>query len=186
MEYFINLLFIIIGAGIAICVAVWLYILNQGNAKFEFLISQRSPFNLVEMTKDSATFTASIPFVNSGSQDGTITDFFPRHLLPQEQFDKVKVESFLSRTAAERSDGYWEAIIIPKKAGEIIKLVIVFTAKDGDILPVLKEMVDMPVSLICHIVSRSKWYLQKTDIVVPKKEIVQEIEKLSSALKEAN
>jgi hypothetical protein len=185
MEFLIKILLILISGSTLVVLLLCLYIVNQGNAKFELLKNQRSQFNLVSLTKESANFEVSIPFVNSGSQDGTITDFFPRHLLPEEQFDKVKVETFLARTTAERSDGYWEAIIIPKKSGETIKLTVVFTAKDGDILAALKEMVDMPISFVCHIVSRGDWYLQKYDIVMPRKEIAQELNKLSRALKEA-
>jgi hypothetical protein len=186
MEFLIKLLLILISGSALVFLLICLYIINQGNAKFELLKNQRSPFSLAALTKESAKFETIIPFINSGSQDGTITDFFPRHLLPQEQFDKVKVETFLSRTTAERSDGYWEAIIVPKKSGETIKLTVVFTAKDGDILSALKEMVDMPISFVCHIVSRGEWYLQKYDIVMTRKEIAQELDKLSRALKEAN
>lgn len=181
MEFLLNLLIVGAVVAAAICLAVWLYVFNQGDARFEFLVSQRSPLHLTELTKESATFTVSIPFVNSGPQDGTIIDLFPRCLLPQEYFDKVTVESYLARTDAERSDGYWEAMIIPKKTGGIIKLTVKFTAKEGDIAVALKEMVDMPVSLVCQIVSRSKWYLQKTDMVMPKKEFAQEMEKMSGA-----
>jgi hypothetical protein len=184
MEFLVNIFIFLVLALAAAGLAVYLYILNQGDAKFEFLVSDRAAFKLSSLTQESAVFTTSVPFVNSGPQDGTIVDLFPRHLLPQEQFDKVKAESFVSRQGAERSDGYWEAVIIPKKTGGVLNVTVVLTAKEGGILPLLPEMVDMPVKLVAHIVARRKWYLQKAEIILPQTEIAAEL--LKRSLKEAN
>ncbi|BBB90002.1 MAG TPA: hypothetical protein PKA28_07450 [Methylomusa anaerophila] len=178
------LLFLLVLAG-GIAFAVWLYIAKQGDAKFEFIVDQRSNFTLDHLTRDSAAFSTIIPFVNKGTQDGTIMDAYPRHLLPYEQFDGAEVQSRLTLATAGRTDGYWEAAIIPKKTGGSIILTVKFTAKNGDIVPTLHDMINLPVDMaidiVYQVVARSSWYIAKNRLIMTAGDIKQALDRATGS-----
>ena len=178
MDLLLDILGVLLILAVLAALAVRLYFARQGNCKFVFLVSERSGFKLTSLTKESATFVTVIPFANKGTQDGTIVDLFPRHLLPQEQFDAVKTESYLAHADFDRADGYWEAMIIPFGTGGKIKLTVKFTAKEGDIVSALAGMVDMPIELICQTVGRSYWQLGKTRLIMPKEEVKEQLKEM--------
>ncbi|HWR38999.1 MAG TPA: hypothetical protein VN611_05835 [Patescibacteria group bacterium] len=163
---------IIVGAAL-LALAVWLYILRQGDAHFEFVVDRRTPFALTELTTQRAVFTSRVPFVNNGTQDGTIMDAFTRHHLPCEQFDGVEVASRLHLETAVRDDGYFESVIFYKGTGSAVVVTVILTAKNGDIQATLQDMVDMPVDIMYQIVARSEWYIHKTRMVMTSEEIQQ-------------
>ncbi|WP_371380825.1 hypothetical protein [Sporomusa aerivorans] len=167
MELLAVLLILVLGA----IVGIWLYIANQGDAHFKFLVEQHTDFTLKSITQDTATFSTTIPFVNDGTQDGTFMDVFPRHFLPVEQFDAVDTDVRLTLDSANRSDGYWEAYIVPKSTGGSIVLSVKFTAKSGDIKAALRDMVDMPIDIIFQVVARSPWYIHKNRLIMKADEI---------------
>lgn len=164
------LLFLSIAVAV-VAAALWLYIVRQGDAEFEFLVDQRTDFRLEDISRDKAVFSCVVPFVNKGSQDGTIIDCFPRHLLPQEQFDAVEVSSRLELESRRRADGYFESIIIPKTDGNAVIITVTLTAKQGDIRKALADMVDMPIEIYCQIVARSDWYVAKRRLVMQADEV---------------
>lgn len=169
-----DFLTVLLAAALLLVVAVWLYIARQGDAEFTFLVDERTKFTLVEKTKDTATFAADVPFINSGTQDGTIMDAYTRHLLPEEQYDGVEVISRLELCTARRSDGYWEAYIVPKGTGKSVIVTVKFTAKNGDITEALKEMPDMSIDIVYQVVARTPWYIAKAPrIVMTHDEIIQ-------------
>jgi len=163
------LLFLLVTAALA-AVVVWLFIARQGDAEFEFLVDQRSDFKLEKMTRETAVFTCRVPFVNKGTQDGTIMDCYPRHLLPEEQFDAVELVSLLELETRPRQDGYFEAVIIPKTTGNAIVITLKFTAKQGDVRQAMAEMVGMSVDIVYQVVARSKWYITKERMTVTAEE----------------
>jgi hypothetical protein len=156
---------------VIVAVALWLFVARQGDAEFEFLVDQRTDIKLEELTGDTVVFSCNIPFVNKGTQDGTIMDLYPRHLLPQEQFDAVEVSSRLELETRPRKDGYFEALIVPKTTGNAVILTLTFRTKGGDIRRAMTEMVDMRVDIVFQIVGRSKWYITKQPMMVPADEI---------------
>ena len=162
----VLLIIVLVGA-----VGVWLFIAKQGNSNFKFIVEQRTDFILKGITKESATFSATVPFVNNGTQDGTLMDVFPRHFLPCEQFDAVDTDSRLTLDSANRTDGYWEAYIVPVTTGGAIILTVKFTAKSGDIKAALNDMVDMPIDIVYQVVDRGLWYLAKERLVMTADEI---------------
>ncbi|HWQ62448.1 MAG TPA: hypothetical protein VN521_09070 [Negativicutes bacterium] len=164
------LLFLLIAAVVA-AIALWLFIARQGDAEMEFLVDQRTDFKLEEMSGDRAVFSCVVPFVNKGTQDGTIMDCFPRHLLPQEQYDAVEVSSRLELETRRRSDGYFEALIVPKTDGNAVIVTVTFAAKQGDIRQALEGMVDMPVEIYSQNVGRGNWYVTKQRIVMMADEV---------------
>lgn len=151
--------FIVVAA--LLVLAVWLYIARQGDAEFEFLVDQRTKFIVTEADEKSAVFTCKVPFVNQGTQDGTIMDAYTRHLLPCEQYDGVEVISRLELESAPREDAYWEALIVPKGTGQAVVVTLKLTAKQGNIQAALADMVDMSIDLVYQVVARSEWYLAK-------------------------
>ncbi len=100
MEFLVTIVLL----AVIVAVAVWLFIAKQGDAEIEFKVDQRTEFMLVEQTEKTATFSSKVAFINKGSQDGTIMDAYPRHLLPYEQFDGVEVSSRMELTTAPRTD----------------------------------------------------------------------------------
>lgn len=166
----------ILVAAAALALAVWLYILRQGDAKFEFIVNQRTEVALKQLTTDSAEFSCKVPFVNKGTQDGTIMDAFPRHFLPCEQYDQVEVQSRLSLESAPREDGYWEAIIIKKGTGDAVVITVKLVAGNGDIRAALQEMPDMPVDIVYQVVARSLWYIHKARFVLTGEEVRQALQ----------
>jgi hypothetical protein len=151
---------------------VGIYIARQGDAHFEFLVNQRTDMKLEDMDDSTAVFSCNIPFVNNGSQDGTILDCYPRHLLPQEQFDEVEVASLLELETSPRRDGYFEAIIVLKGTGNAVNIMLKFSAKSGDIRQAMASMVDMPVDIVYQIVARSDWYITKNRMIVTAEELL--------------
>ncbi len=164
------MLFLVVAAAV-LAVATWLFIARQGDAEFEFLVDQRTDFKLEELNGDKAVFSCVVPFVNKGTQDGTIMDCFPRHLLPQEQFDAAEVSSRLELETRRRSDGYFEALIVPKTDGNAVIVTVAFTAKRGDIKQALAGMVDMPIEIYFQVVARSNWYVDKQRVVMKADEV---------------
>ena len=168
--FFLTLLLLLIGL---LASLVWLFITFQGDAQFEFITAQRTPFVLDKLTQDTAVFSCKVPFVNKGSQGGTIMDAYTRHLLPFEQFKAAEVSSRLTLETLFREDGYWEAVIITKGNGGTAIVTVTFKAKSGDIRKDLSQMVDMPIDIIYQVVARSPWYIDKARIVMTSLEISQ-------------
>ena len=166
-----SVLFLFIAFGVLIAISIWLYLLRQGDAEYVFLTDNRTDFTLQEISRDKAVFVSQVPFVNRGAQDGTLVDVFPRHLLPFEYYDAVKVESKITIASQPRPDDYWEAIIFESGKGDAIMLTVTFTAKNGDVISALKEMVDMPVDIVYQIVARCNWFMDKTRLVMRAEEV---------------
>jgi hypothetical protein len=171
MDVFLLIFFILVIGLLASL--VWLFITFQGDALFEFITAQRTPFVLDKLTQDTAVFSCKVPFMNKGSQAGTIMDAYTRHLLPMEQFKEAEVLSRLTLEKLYREDGYWEAVIIPKGTGGTVIVTVTFKAKSGDIRQDLSQMVDMPIDLVYQVVARSPWYIDKARIVMTSEEISQ-------------
>jgi hypothetical protein len=174
----LSLLLLVAGV---LAIGVWLYIARQGDAEFDFIVDQRSEFQLDKLGKDTAIFSCKIPFVNRGTQDGTIMDLYPRHLMPCEYYDKLDIRSRLTLESNPRQDGYWEAIIVFKTSGDAIILTLTMTAGEGGIREALKGLPDMPVDIVYQVVARSDWYITKTRVVVPTAELQQAIENAGSS-----
>lgn len=167
MSFLLSLL----GLVVLIAIAIWLYLLRQGDAEFVFLTDSRTDFKLQEISREKAVFVSQIPFVNRGTQDGTLVDVFPRHLFPLEYYSAVKVESKITLASQPRPDDYWEAVIINCGKGDAIILTVTLTAKEGDIFSALKEMVDMPIDIVHQVVARCNWYMTKTRLVMRAEEV---------------
>ncbi len=170
---------------VLVSIGVWLFIARQGDAEFEFMVKDRTPFILEELTETTATFSCKVPFMNKGTQDGTIMDAYPRHLLPYEQFDGVEVTSRMELMTAPRTDNYFEAVIIPYGTGGAVAITVIFTAKKGSIQAALDEMceltVDMAIDIVYQIVARTPWYIHKTRMMMTCTEIMDAMQTKSAA-----
>jgi len=165
---FLAFLFIVVGI---VLVVLWLYIVRQGDAEFDFLVDQRTEFALNELTKDKAVFSCVVPFLNKGTQDGTIMDCYPRHLMPFEYYKGCHIQSRLTLESNRRDDGYWEALIVFKTTGDAVVLTLTFTDGNGDIKQALAGIPDMPIDLVYQVVARSDWYISKKRLVMSAAEI---------------
>lgn len=161
------------------CVIAVLYLLfrlfvwRQGNEHVVMLMKRRTPFIVEDMSFNQVVLSCEIPFVNKGKQYGTVMDLFPRHLLPQEQFDRVKVESWITDAHKERHDGYWEAVIIKPRKGGVCKLRLVLTAKSGNIRKDLVGFPDMPIDILYQVVGRTDYHISKDRLVLTSSELEQ-------------
>ena len=180
-----EFLMILVGLAVVVAIAVWLFIARQGDAEFEFIVGQRTDFILEDATDKTAIFSCTVPFINKGSQDGTIMDAYPRHLLPYEQYDGVDVSSRMELITAPRTDNYFEAIIIPKGTGGTVKITVAFTAKEGSIREALGQMheltVDMAIDIVYQIVARTPWYIHKARMMMTCDEIMRAMQAKSTA-----
>ncbi len=79
------------------------------------------------------------------------------------------------------SDGYWEALIVPRKTGQTAIVTVKFTATAGDIRSALAGMVDMPVDIVYQVVARGRWYLTKNRLLVTAAEVAREMERAGGA-----
>lgn len=180
-----EFLMILLVVAVVVAVGVWLFIARQGDAEFEFLVGERTEFIRNELTDKTATFSCKVPFINKGSQGGTIMDAYPRHLLPYEQYDGVEVSSRMELTTAPRTDNYFEAVIIPKGTGGTVVITVKFTAKEGGIEEALARMyelnVDMAIDIVYQIVARTPWYIHKTRMVMTCDEIMRAMQAKDTA-----
>lgn len=160
----LAVLILLVGLGI---LGVWIYIVRQGDAEIEILTAQRTELQLVSVEDGKGVFSAQIPLFNLASQDGIILDAFPRHLLPQEQYDAARVETRLELLTAPREDGYFEAVIIEGNKGNTLVLTVALTAKNGSLAEAVASMADMPVELYYQVVGRGECALHKERLVLP-------------------
>lgn len=167
MDFLLILLWLII----LVAALIGLYIARQGNAEFEFVGAQRTEFVLTEKKQNSATFTCKVPYINKGAQDGTLVDVYTRHLLPCEQYDAVEVVSYIANVEALRTDGYWEALIVPKGTGGTSVVTVKLVAKNGNIDQALADMPDMNIDLVYQVISRTEYEIQKNRIVLLSREV---------------
>ena len=95
--WFYNILTVVVSIIVAIAVLYLLFrlfALKQGDEKVILLPKRATNFQVSDRNFESITLFCDVPFVNKGRQNGTIMDLFPRPLLPEEQFDSVKVDAW--------------------------------------------------------------------------------------------
>lgn len=155
---------------ILVAAAVWLYIKSKGDCRFQFIVEERTTFVPVESKDDYVIFSSRVPFVNSGTQDGTLIDVHLRTLLPKEYYDKVDVDGRMHNASDPRNDHYWESIIIPYGTGGTAVLNVKLTAVNGDIRAALASMVDMPMYIVYEVVGRRPIVVYKTYLVMTQEE----------------
>ncbi len=146
----------------------------QGDEKILILTKRRTPFQLEDITFNQATLVTDIPFKNTGKQNGTIMDCYPRHLLPQEQCDSVHVETWLTDISggqAERHDGYYKAAIIEAGKGGLLRLRVILTGKNGNVRIDGKDFPDMNIDIVYQVVGRSDWHIAKARIELTAEEV---------------
>lgn len=149
-----------------------LFVWKQGNENVVLLIKRRTPFVVEHRDFASVTLYTDIPFVNKGTQLGTIMDLFPRHLLPCEQFDRVTVNSWgqhLERT--NRQDGYFESYIVKPKTGGTVRIHVTFTGINGNIINDIEGLPDMNLDIYYQVVGRTFYRITKQRIRMTQEEV---------------
>lgn len=166
---------------ILVALAIWLYIKSKGDCRFAFLVDQRTQFEPVEIKDNYVVFSCQVPFVNKGTQDGTLIDVHLRTLLPHEYYDKVDVDGRMHNAGDPRNDHYWESIIIPYGTGGSAVINIKLAAVNGDLKAALAEMVDMPMYIVYEVVGRRPIVVYKTYMVMTQEESRAAVSKLPAA-----
>jgi hypothetical protein len=167
----INVIVAVIGIIAVLYLLFRFFAWRQGDARFVIEARRRQPFELKNITQDTAVFETEVPIKNAGKQLGTIMDFYPRTLLPREQYDKVIVHSQLANKAAERDDNYWESVILNPGDTGMIRVTIALVSKTHTIREDLKTFPDMPIDLVYQVVARSDWYIHKARITLKASEV---------------
>jgi hypothetical protein len=166
----LTFLYTLLALVLLVVISVWLYIKRKGDCHFEFLVDQRTKFEPTEIKDTYVVFSCQVPFINNGTQDGTLIDVHMRTLLPKEQFDKVNVDAWLYSNTDPRNDAYWEASLIPFGKGGTVTVQVKLTAYEGDIRAALAEMVDMPMYIVFEVVGRRPIAVHKNYMVMTMEE----------------
>ncbi|MBD8976753.1 hypothetical protein [Veillonella magna] len=169
----INVVVTIVVIIAALYLAFRFYAWRQGNERIVLVTKRRTPFQVEDLTFKTVTLVCDIPFVNRGKQNGTIMDVYPRHLLPQEQFDNVSIVSWTTDANRERHDGYWESVIIEPRKGGTIRLRVILEGKTGNIRKDVVGFPDMSIDIVYQVVGRSDWHISKQRIVLTAEELAQ-------------
>ena len=172
--WFYTLLNVVITILVVIAVlylAFRFYVVRQGDEHIQMVTKRRSAFQLEDISFDKVTLVCDIPLTNRGKQNGTIMDLYPRHLLPQEQFDNVHVECWTMDVARPRHDGYFESYIVEPKKGGTIRLHVIMTGKNGNIRKDLQGFPDMNIDIVYQVVGRTDWHISKNRICLTSEEL---------------
>lgn len=103
-------------------------------------------------------------------------DFYPRTLLPREQFDKCVVQAQLANKDAERDDGYWESVIYYPGKGGNLRVTVTLISKNRTIREDLQTFPDMAIDLVYQVVARSEWFIHKARITLKASEVKRALE----------
>ena len=157
----------------ALAVMLALFVWRQGDADFVFDVANRSALTLESETPESVVLTFSIPFINRGSQQGTLVDVFARPWLPCEQFSAAELSTKVTIASNPRNDGYWEAALFPmdKVDRDVAIISLRFYTPECNIRQAVMQVPDIPLNIVYQIVSRGDWYLSKTLLTIPIEEI---------------
>ena len=163
--------YVVAVAGI-LAVALALFVWRQGEADFFFDVANRSKLILEEETPDSVVLMFRLPFINRGSQQGTLVDVFARPWLPCELFSAAELTTKVTAASNPRNDGYWEAALFPldRIDRDVAVVRLIFRAPGGDIRQAMAQMSDLTLNIVYQIVSRSEWFLDKTMLKLPLEE----------------
>ncbi|WP_101912586.1 hypothetical protein [Megasphaera vaginalis (ex Bordigoni et al. 2020)] len=172
----LNIVIALIGIGALLYILFRIYAWHQGDAHFVIEARHRKPFALISLTGDTAVFETEVPFRNGGKQLGTIMDFYPRTLLPREQFDKCVVQAQLANKDAERDDGYWESVIYYPGKGGNLRVTVTLISKNRTIREDLQTFPDMAIDLVYQVVARSEWFIHKARITLKASEVKRALE----------
>ena len=78
----LNVVIAVIGIVAVLYLLFRFFAWRQGDARFVIEARRRKPFELKQMTQDTAVFETEVPLHNAGRQLGTIMDFYPRTCCP--------------------------------------------------------------------------------------------------------
>ena len=152
-------LFFALVAVIVIYLGVRWVLSSQGQVRFDW--SAKSIWKVSKSSDSFAQFTVKVPLKNETGIDLTIVDAFPRILLPEEQYKSARVFGRAVFGEDGREDGYWEAVIIPRRTGANLTLVLEITSEDGRMERALAKLPDFNVDLYWQTVCRNPIRIEK-------------------------
>ncbi|MCD8198994.1 MAG: hypothetical protein LUD24_02240 [Phascolarctobacterium sp.] len=153
---------LILGLIILGVLVVAVYIARQGDAKIELKTAERTKAEKNTEKEDRIDFSLDIPYVNSGTQEGTILDAYLRIYLPEEQYDGVLLRGKVNLKDALRGDDYFEAVLVPAGTGKTMVLRFEAYARNGgNIEEALSAMPDVDVALFADCRGRGELYTVK-------------------------
>ena len=162
-------LFFALLAVIVIYIGVRWVLSAQGQVRFAWLT--KSDWSVSKVSDSFAQFAVKIPLKNETGIDLTIVDAFPRILLPEEQYQSARVFGRAVFGEDAREDGYWEAVIIPRRTGANLTLVLEFCSDRGTLAEALAELPDFNVDLYWQTVCRNPIRIEKQRFQIQAEEL---------------
>ena len=142
--------------------AVYLYIVFQGDAVMELESAKRTAAAVTAQKDGRLYFTVTLPYKNAGRQEGTILDAYMRIYLPQEQYDDVLLRGRVNLEGALRRDDYFEALLVPAGTGGNLVLRFEAYARNGrTIAEALGGAPDVDVAVFADCRGRRELYTVK-------------------------
>lgn len=160
---------------IVLVAAAGLYLVLQMLGKEHVVVdkNKRTPFEVVEMTEDSLTFSTTLEFLNDGKSCATVMDCLVRPHLPYEQYDGIETRGHAELSTAPREDDYFEAVLIQKGGDKInIKAQVKLIARKGmNIKEAISHMPDFNFQIIWLETGRTPCHYRQVRIEVPAAEM---------------
>jgi|GEM_PF-3592121 len=125
---------------------------KEGKAKISD--TERCSWKLQKSKKNQLIFSTTILIKNDTSIDFTLVDVFTRLQLPEEQYKDGICRSWIRRADTNREDGYWEAMIIPKKTGTTAEVFLIIDAVKS-LETTMNNLPDFFIDLYWQIVCRN-------------------------------
>ncbi|MCD8175808.1 MAG: hypothetical protein LUD41_07895 [Phascolarctobacterium sp.] len=174
---------LVLGLVILGVLVVAIYIAKQGDAKIELKTTERTKVGKTAEKEDRIDFSLDIPYVNNGTQEGTILDAYLRIYLPEEQYDGILLRSKVNLKDVLRGDDYFEAVLVPAGTGKTMVLRFEAYARNGkNIKEALSAMPDVDVALFADCRGRGKLYTVKEIFTISATEMRNLLEDKESAV----
>ncbi len=154
------------------CLAVFLYILKQGDARLVFAVERRSKARLARLTEERLCFELAVPFSNLGRQEGTILDAYLRIYLPQEQYRGCLLRGRVNLSTALREDDYFEALLVPAgQGGQLLLRLEAYPRQGLSLAEAVAGLPDVDLALFAECRGRKELFTVKKIFTLPAQEV---------------
>lgn len=149
---------------IVLLISVGIYFLVKqvlsAEGKATVVWSQHIPWSVQKNRDNQLIFSTIIPVKNETSIDFTLIDVFPRLQLPEEQYKEGVWRSWCRQVESKRTDGYWEAVIVPRTTETAIEIFVVLDSLktfDTAMMNLPDFSIDLYWLMVCRNPQRVEW-----------------------------
>ena len=138
-----------------------------------FFKDRRTPAKPLSKTDDRIEFSVDVPYENQSRDEGIFLDAFVRIYLPDEQYNGALLRGRVNHPAAPRTDGYFEARLVPP--GEKDHLTVTFEVTPRNGKKTAEEAIlgipDVEFALYVERRGRMELFHNKENILLTKEEL---------------